>query len=68
MIMKIAITGIYKTHTMYQIQTHTKFNEIEFCIRTLAHFVVESQMEVFLVISGVRLDAQTLVLMEKNSP
>ena len=55
---------------MYQIQTHTIFNETEFCIRSQAHFLVDSRMGHFSVIWGVRLDAQTLVLLllELNSP
>ena len=47
----------------------TKFNETESCIRSQAHFPIESQMDDFSVIWGFRLDAQTLVLlMELNSP
>ena len=68
---KISVTFIYKTHTMYQIQTHTKFNQTESCIRSQAHFLVESRMDDLSVIWGVRLDAQTLVLLlllELNSP
>ena len=48
---------------MYQIQTHTKFNETESCIGSQVHFLVESRMDDFSVIWGVRLDAQTLVLL-----
>ena len=66
---KKSIICIYKTHKMYQIQTHTKFNGTESCIRSQAHFLVESQMDKFSVAWGVRWDAQTLVLMEEeNSP
>ena len=68
---KISITCKYKTDTMYQIQTHTNFNETESCIQSQAHFLVESWMDDVSVIWGVRLDAQTLVLLsllELNSP
>ena len=54
---------MYKTHTMYQIQTQTKFNETESCIRNQAHFLVESRYDDFSVSWVVRLDAQTLVLL-----
>ena len=55
---------------MYQRLTHTKFNGTELCIRSQAHFLVESRMGDFSVIWGARLDAQTLVLLllELNSP
>ena len=58
-----------QTHTMYQIQTATKFNETECCIRSQDHFLVESRMGDFSVIWGVGRDAQTLVLLllELNS-
>ena len=39
---KIPINRVYKTHTMYQLQTHTKLNEKEFCIRSQAHFLFQS--------------------------
>ena len=54
---------------MYQVQTHTKFNRTESCIRSQAHFLVESRMDDFSVIWGVRWDAQTLafLLLELNS-
>ena len=66
---KFSVTYIYKTHKMYQIQTHTKFNETECCIRSREHFLFESQMDNFSAIWGVRWDAQTLllVLLELNS-
>ena len=60
---KNSISGIYITHTMYHIQTHTKNNETESCIRNQAHCLVESQMDDFSVIWVVRWDAQTLVLL-----
>ena len=56
---------------MYQIQTHTKFNETEFCIQSQAHFLFELLMGNFSVMWVFRLDAQTLVwllLLELNSP
>ena len=55
---------------MYQIQTHTKLNETESCIRSQAYFLVESRMDNFSEFWGVRWDAQTLVLLllELNSP
>ena len=68
---KISLTCIYKTHTMYQIQTHTKFNETESCILSQAHLLVESRINDFPVIGGFRLNAHTLVLLlllELNSP
>ena len=51
----------------------TKFNETESCIRSQTHFPVESRVDDFSVTWGVRLDAQTLVLLlllllEINSP
>ena len=51
-------------------QTRTKISKTETCIRSQAHFLVESRMDDFSVIWGVRLDAQTLVLLlfELNSP
>ena len=50
--------------------SNTKFNETESCIRSQAQFPVESRMDDFSVIWGVRSDAQTLVLLllELNSP
>ena len=48
---------------MYQIQTRTKFSQKESCIRSQAYFLVESRMDDFSVICGVRLDAQALVLL-----
>ena len=51
--------------------SNTKFNKIESCLRIQALFPVDSQMDDFSVIWGVRLDAQTLVLfllLELNSP
>ena len=49
---------------MYQILTQKK----QFCIRSQTHFLVQSRMENFSVTWGVRLDAQTLVLLlELNS-
>ena len=67
---KNSVTCIHKTQTMYQIQTHTKFNGTEFCIRNQAHVLVESRMDDFSEVWVVRLDAQTLVLLlrELNSP
>ena len=56
---------------MFQIQTHTKCSETESCIRSQAHFLVEFRIRNLSVICGVRLDAQTLVLLlllELNSP
>ena len=51
---------------MYQIQSLAK----QSCIRSQAHFLVQSRLDDFSVIWGVRLDAQTLVLLllELNSP
>ena len=67
---KISITFIYKTHKIERIQTDTKFNETESCIRNKAHFIVEFQMDDFSVIWEFRLDAQILVLLllELNCP
>ena len=48
---------------MYQIQTQTKFNQRDSCIQSQAYFIVESRMDDFSVIWGVRLDAHTLVLL-----
>ena len=48
---------------MYQIQTHTKFNETDSCIRNQAHFLVRSQKDDFSVIWGVQLDVRTLLLL-----
>ena len=47
-----------------------KFNEIKSCIWSQALFLVEYRRDNFSVISEVRLDAQTLVLLllELNSP
>ena len=53
---------------MYQIKTHTKLNETQSCIGSQAHFLVESRMDDFLVFWGVRWYAQTLLLLELNSP
>ena len=53
---------------MYQ---KTKYNETEACIRNHAHFLVETRMDDFSAVWGVRLDAQTLMLLlllELNSP
>ena len=43
--------------------SNTKFNETESCIRSHAHFLVDSRLDDFSVISEVWLDAQTLVLL-----
>ena len=57
------------TQNTYNV-SNTKFNETESCIRSQAHFLVESRMDDFSVISEVQLDAQTLVWLslELNSP
>ena len=58
------------TQNTYNV-SDTKFNETEFCIRIQPDFVVESRMDDFAVIWGVRLDAQTLALLllpELNFP
>ena len=54
---------MYKTHKMYQIPTHTSFNETESSIQSKAHFVVKSRIDDFSVNRRLRLDAQTLVLL-----
>ena len=55
---------------MNQVQTHSKFNETDSCIQKQALFLVESQLDDFPVIWGLRLDAHTLglLLLELNSP
>ena len=67
---KTSYICIRKTQTMFQTQKLTKFNETESCIRSQAHFLVDSQMDDFLVTWGVGWDAQTLVLLllEPKSP
>ena len=37
---------------MYEIQIHTKYNELQSCIRSQAHLLVESRMDDFSVIWG----------------
>ena len=63
MLRKNSITCVYKTHTMYQIQIHTKLNGTESCVRSQPLFLVELRMDDFSVIGGLRLDAQTLVVL-----
>ena len=66
---KLSIVCIYKTHTMYQIQTHTKFNETVMYTES-GTFFNRFRMDDFSVIWGIRWDPQTLVLLllELNSP
>ena len=42
---KLSIVCIYETHTMYQVQAHTNFNETESCIRSQTHFLVASRID-----------------------